>query len=119
MLDVTYHKDRIDTESTRTAPVAFTPKIRELLITAKAHDWSYEEEIRRCVPLEETLESLGKRFFYFDESLKLSEVIVGEKCATKVDEVRALVTKYKDVAVYRARSAWGYFKMVPDEKTVP
>jgi len=120
LLDVTYHRDRIDAGFTSAAPVVFTPKIKELLITAKARDWYYEEEIRRCVPLAQTFESMGIRFYHFDETLKLREVILGAKCTTKIDDVCALVrTKYKDVAVYKARPAFGYFKMVPHESTIP
>jgi hypothetical protein len=40
------------------------------------------------------------------DTLKLSEVILGEKCAKTIDEVSTLVrTKYENVAVYRARQA--------------
>jgi hypothetical protein len=53
--------------------------------------------------------------------LKLSEVILGERCKETVDDVRSSLVykKHPNVAVFQARSAFGFFKMVPDEKTIP
>ena len=95
---------------------------KKLLFTVKAQDWSYEEEVRYRVELHETIERKGRRFFKFDGTLKLSEVILGERCKkTTVEDVRSLLVreKYPNVAVFQARSAFGFFKMVPDEKTIP
>jgi hypothetical protein len=118
--EVTYHANRIDAGFSKSGPIVLTPEIIEQLMTAKADDWSYEQEIRRFLTLSETFETQGKRFFQFDDTLRLSEVILGEKCTKKLGDVRDFVgKKYKDVTVFGARSAFGYFKMVPDEKTVP
>ena len=119
--DVSYYSDRIDVGFGANAPVAFSEKMKKVLFTAKAQDWGYEEEIRRILRVEETFEAGGKRFFRFDDSLRFSEVILGENCTKKqLQDVRALVQqKYQTVIVYKARSAIGFFKMVPDERTVP
>lgn len=119
--DVTYHIDRIDAGFGANARIAVSEEMREVLFTAKAQDWRYEEEIRRCLRVEETFESGGNQFFRFDDSLRLSEVILGEKCTEQqLHDVRVLVQqKYKTVTVYKARSATGFFKMVPYERTIP
>ena len=118
--DVEYHKERIDSAPAFNAPNILTPRMKQRLTFTKANDWIYEEETRRFLTLEETFESGGYRFFRFGNTLKLSEVILGERCAIKIEDLRNEVrAKHKDVAVYRARSAWGYFKMVPEENTIP
>jgi hypothetical protein len=48
LLDVTYHTDRIDAGFTSTAPVVLTPKMRELLITAKAHFRVFPLHVHLC-----------------------------------------------------------------------
>jgi hypothetical protein len=101
-------------------PESLSDGTKELLFKVKAQDWNYEEEVRYPVKLRETIEREGKRFFQFDDTLKLSEVILGERCRKTVPEVRSsLVQKYPDVAVFKARAAFGFFKMVPDEDTIP
>ena len=121
LLEVNYYTERVES-GLEGRPLSLSPKMSERLLTNKAQDWFYEEEIRRCVKVNETFEETpaldprGNRFFKFDDTLRLSEVIIGEKCTVKLDEVRALVRdNYEDdVAVYKARSAYRSFKMVPD-----
>jgi len=94
--------------------------ILQTLRCTKARHWAYEEELRRVIKLNEAPETGSTRFFTFDDTLRLAEVIVGENCSLDYRNVRALVNKgYERVTVYKARSAWGYFSMVPDERTVP
>lgn len=120
LLDVTYCKDRID-GGFDGGPVVLSPEMKELLFTVKADVWKYEGEIRRRVPLHETQKMEdGKHVFPFDDTLKLSEIILGEKCTKTPEEIRALVSKkYGRVPVYQARSAWKSFNMVPCERTIP
>jgi hypothetical protein len=121
LLEVNYYTDRVESGVVGNGPFSLSPRMKKRLVINKAQDWFYEEEIRRCVKMNETFESERNRFFKFDDTLRLSEVIIGERCTEKLDEVRAMVREnYKDdVAVYTARSAWRSFKMVPDEDTVP
>lgn len=117
--EVIYDTERTDVGYPN-RPSGLSHGMKELLFIVKAHDWHYEEEIRRRVELSETTESGRKRYFNFDDTLKLSEVILGARCTQPVGEVRSLVhAKYKDVAVYKARPAVGFFKMVPDKFTIP
>lgn len=115
-----------DTERTAIGHSTFREPLsdgtKKLLFTVKAQDWSYEEEVRYPLELHETIEQEGRRFFKFDDTLKLSDVILGERCKkTTVEDMRSLLVreKYLDVAVFQARSAFGFFKMVPDEETIP
>jgi len=119
LLDVIYAKDRVD--GGFKGQVVLSPKMKELLITVKAKVWEYEGEIRRCVSVDETFEAKGRQFFRFDDTLKLSEVILGERCDVNLNDIRALVSKRHGprVAVYQARSAWASFNMVPRERTIP
>jgi Protein of unknown function (DUF2971) len=116
LLEVNYYTDRVES-GLEGRPFSPSAKMKERLVTNKAQDWFYEEEIRRCVNVNETFEDWdGKRFFKFDHTLSLSEVIIGEKCTVNLDKVRELVREnYEhDVEVYKARSAYRSFKMVPD-----
>ena len=94
---------------------------KKLLFKVKAQDWNYEEEVRYPVEFHGTIELEGKRFFQFDDTLQISEVILGERCKETVEHVRSSLVheKYRNVAVFQARSAIGFFKMVPDEETIP
>jgi hypothetical protein len=113
---VIYNTERTDVGYPN-RPSGLSPGMEELLYTVKAQDWSYEEELRRRVELSETIESGDKQYFQFDDTLKLSEVILGARCPETVDYVRSLVRKH--VAVFKARPAHGFFKMVPDEDYIP
>jgi hypothetical protein len=59
-------------------------------------------------------------FFNFDDTLKLTEIILGDSCKLKLQDVRSTVSRlYKNVAVYEARLAYGFFAVVPHEQTIP
>ena len=97
LLDVNYYTDRVESGLEGNGPFSLSPGMKERLVTNKAQDWFYEEEIRRCVKVNETFESESNRFFKFDDTLRLSEVIIGERCTEILDEVRALVREnYKE-----------------------
>jgi hypothetical protein len=113
-----------DTERTKIGYSEFPPTLsdgtKKYLLALKANDWSYEDEVRRPVELSDTIELGANRFFRFDETLKLSEVILGSQCEEPLPKVKSIVRQhYRNVAVYKARSAMGFFKMVPDEETIP
>jgi hypothetical protein len=117
---VIYNTERADV-AYKNRPKGLSAEMKEYLLTAKAQDWQYEEEIRRRVELSKTIESSESnkiRFFQFDDTLRLSEVILGAQCTKTVSDVRSLL-HHQDVAVFKARPAFGFFKMVPDEKTIP
>jgi hypothetical protein len=121
MDEVKYEHDRIAaTTDLKNLPITISEDLEKQLKFTKAHDWIYEQEIRRFVKLNETTESNGLHFFPFDDSLKLAEVIIGPHCTLQREPVREQVRRrYRDVAVYNARLAYGYFSIVPTESTIP
>jgi hypothetical protein len=118
---VDYRKDR----SSEKAPSAqANQKARDKfvneLITVKCDHWRYEEEIRAMVPIAQTTNEGSIRFFPFDKSLRLSEVILGLECSASAETIRALVQEqYSDVYVFGTRHAEKWFRIVPDEETAP
>jgi hypothetical protein len=119
--DVSYEPERVVVDL-KNSPFQPPNEILEKLKYTKSRHWSYEEEIRREIKLDdETIASDDKRFFKFDETLRLAEVILGCNCSLRVEDVRARVrdAKLSNVTVYKARPAWKFFAMVPKECTVP
>jgi hypothetical protein len=117
--EVVYNNQRTDI-AYKDRPRGLSTGIKKFLLTVKAQDWSYEEEVRRCVKLTETIEVDGKQYFQFDDTLKLSEIILGARYRETPDYVRSLLPETcRGVAVFQARPAHGFFKMVPDEPTIP
>ena len=112
---VVYDTERTDVGYPN-APPGLSLGMKDLLLTFKAYDWHYEEEIRRSVELSKTRKSGGNYYFdfYNDYALNLSEVILGARCSETVANVISVVhSKYNNVTVYKARPAIGFFKMVP------
>ncbi len=87
------------------------------LVRTKFIHWKYEEEIRIVIQLDDgTLED-GSYFLPFSNDLQLREVILGPLCSIPVDSVRALVASaYESIEVRKARLAFKWFKVVPDER---
>lgn len=92
--------------------------VREMLLTKYVH-WQYEEEIRMFVGLDPSTVERGLYFSEFSDDLKLKEVILGPLCDVPIERVRRLVTKtYDSVAVIKARLAFKWFAVVPDERSL-
>ncbi len=118
--EVKYTKDRLPIRFVDGDPAKGLeePFVRELLTTKYEH-WGYEEEIRVFVGLDPA-EIQGNSFFYpFSNKLQLAEVILGPLCELPISEVRGLVRgSYDRVRVYKARLAFKWFTVVPDERSV-
>lgn len=90
--------------------------VTDLLCTKYAH-WSYEEEVRMFVGLDEGTIEHGLYFLEFSPDLVLREVIVGPLCETPLDVVRALVEKVSPTAkLIKARLAFKSFRVVKDQR---
>lgn len=119
--EVAYNTERTDM-GYKGGPINVSSGMHDYLFRVKAQDWQYEEEIRRTVELNRAIKPDENQYFPFDDTLQLSEVILGARCTKTLDYVTSVVrnnNKYKNVAVYKARPAYGFFKMVPDEPTIP
>jgi len=101
-------------------PYALSPKEQDLLRLTKCHEWKYEQEWRRVVPLSRAINEGGIFLYPFGDDVRLAEVIVGPNCGHPLDKVRSQVRRYHPAAMtFCARLAWQHFKVVPREKTVP
>jgi hypothetical protein len=101
-------------------PNKLPPLLQDLLMRTKAKGWEYEQEVRRFVKLKD-MKQVGDLYFYpFSTALKLREVIIGDRCALKLPEVRAHVASHQPDAIsYNARLAFKSFAIVPIESTIP
>lgn len=101
-------------------PATIDKKLQKLLLCTKFRHWHYEEELRVFVPLEEAMEEGRLHFCPFDKDLQLAEVILGPQCSLSLDAVRHLTEAiYPKVVTFGARLAFKFFKVVPQERTVP
>jgi hypothetical protein len=93
--------------------------IVELLLYTKFESWKYERKWRIRLKLSD-LESEGDlRFYSLDGRVKLTEVIIGVECDIATEAVRSLVSNHHpDTNTVRGRLGLGFFKIVPDEKTI-
>jgi len=88
--------------------------VRTVLFTKFKH-WEYENEIRVWGSLQN--EENGLNFVAFGESLRLTEVIIGQKCSlSKAEIVMALGSLAGEVKIKKARAAYNKFEMVEDEQ---
>jgi hypothetical protein len=118
--EVKYEAERIQAELTDSDPTQLHPQLQRQLLCTKFRNWEYEEEWRRFVPLEDTLAEGALHFFPFSDSLQLAEVILGRNCDLSWDCVKNFTSAlYPDVSVIRGRLADKWFKIVPDESTLP
>lgn len=84
------------------------------LLTLKYEDWSYEQELRVIVPIEQMDAETKLYFCDFSESLVLTDVILGHRCNLQPSEFKQYLSDYNsDVRVFKSRIAFGDFKVVP------
>lgn len=101
-------------------PMKLSHDFQQLLLNTKYRHWDYEREHRRFVSLEDARAEGRLHFVPFSPELELAEVILGPECVLKLDQVRELVrSRYQAVAVFKARLAFKFFHIVPQENTVP
>lgn len=117
---VLYEDQRIGAELEDSEPTRLDNDLQELLLCTKFHHWRYEEEVRRFVSLEQAVQEGNLYVYPFNQSLQLTEVILGPQCNLSLDEVRNLAKAvHTGVAVFKSRLAHKWFSVVPEESTVP
>lgn len=119
-LSVQYEDKRIpDKLGENGDPLKINEKTQKRLVRTKFRHWEYEEEHRVLVPLKKAVNEGMLHFCRFDSTLKLAEVILGPQCSLSLDSVREFTqTHHPHAVVFRARLAFKFFKVVPDERTV-
>lgn len=90
-----------------------TPNDIKRLTRTKAEGWTYEQEYRAFVALEDGFEVNGGTHYFtpFSENMKLREVIVGSRYQGTRTEMVAAVSD-PSVDVYMARGSFEEFKVV-------
>ena len=84
--------------------------IKELSLTKFEH-WSYEDEYRLHINLEN--EDSGLYFKHFSNEIDLKEVILGVKCTVPISSMRKFFEeKNEEVKVIKSRIAYKDFKIV-------
>jgi hypothetical protein len=97
-------------ELSETEGMAFMRKA----IFTKFDNWQYEHEVRFWAPLQN--EEGGVYFMNFGSGLRLSEVIIGQKCLLTREEIsEALGPIADEVKILKARAAYDKFGMLEDE----
>jgi hypothetical protein len=97
-------------------PGALDPGLKKKLLCTKFRHWNYEGEYRVVVQLKEASVEGRNHFLPFGDDLVLAEVILGAHCDLPLPDVRAFVKQCcPDAIAYKARLAFKFFEIVPDE----
>ena len=94
--------------------------IKEMIFTKYSH-WSYENEYRFCLELNEEIDGLyhsnGLIFCEFSDNLKLKEVIVGSHShVTRAIVEKSLGDLASSLQIFKVREDYREYAMVRDEK---
>jgi hypothetical protein len=119
---VKYEDQRLRDELEKDPSLKAIPeKLQAQLLRTKFGGWKYENEYRRFVPLAEAIPEGRLHFMPFGLDLQLAEVILGPQCEYALETVRRLVdARYTTgVTTFVARLAFKWFKIVPNELTIP
>ena len=87
------------------------------MLTTKFSHWKYENEVRIFVDSNKIQIDYGIYFQKFDESVRLTDIIVGcRSLLTRADLDNFLGDKFPDVEVRKARLAFKSFRVVKQNK---
>lgn len=101
-------------------PFELSDTHKQLLLRTKFSHWEYETEYRIFVPLSKATREGSFFFRPFGPDLTLKEIILGPQCALHPEDVRKqFKTLSQSTMTIKARLAFKFFKVVPDERTVP
>jgi hypothetical protein len=101
-------------------PLNLDISLQRLLLCTKFRHWEYESEQRVFVPLTDAMADGALYFVPFGTEIQLREVILGPLCKRPLDEVQTkTLALYPGISVIKGRLASKFFKVVPDEATVP
>ena len=118
--NIKYTRDRIPIQFVDGDPAkGLDPGFVQDLLYTKFEHWAYEDEVRAYLELDHSTVEDGSYFYPFDSAFALSEVILGPLCELPIERVRELVhSMYERVPVIKARLAFKWFQVVPDERSV-
>jgi len=117
LMDIIYTETRITlTRGDQLRREDLTPQVAERLLSMKFRDWSYEDEVRVFVRLEERDLVTGLYFRKFDERIRLAEAIAGHGCTVKRTEIKQAIGNDPKVDIIKARLAFKSFWVVKNER---
>lgn len=90
----------------------------DMLISTKFADWSYENECRLFVDLDNDDSEGGVHFVRFSKDLKFREVVLGPKSSFNIKDIRTLVRKVSgddEVEVRQSRIAFTKFEVLENK----
>jgi hypothetical protein len=94
-------------------------ELLQLLLYTKDRSWKYEREWRVLLKLADLALEGSFHFYNLDGPIRLAEVILGADCDLSPVTVRNLVSNlHPGAGTVRGRLGLGFFKIVPDEKTI-
>jgi hypothetical protein len=119
---VAYESDRVVAQFDKPSVTDFSldEKLVDVLLRTKYKHWEYESEVRVFVDLKKLAPESGSFFYACSKSLVLQEVILGPLCEIPIESVKALIAGlHPAAAVRKARLAFKWFQVVPDERFEP
>lgn len=117
LMDIIYTETRVNlTRGNTLRHEDLTPQVAERLLSTKFRDWSYEDEVRVFVRLEDRDPATGFYFRKFDERIQLAEAIAGHRCTVKMAEINHSIGNDPAVEVIKARLAFKSFWVVRNER---
>lgn len=110
---IKYQKSRIKIDEARIKN-GVTTQIR--LLTTKYKEWEYEDEARMFVHSEEIKFEGNLPFYYFNQNLKLTSVILGSLSELTSSAIKSRMPGGNKVALVRSRMAFKEFHIVRNKK---
>lgn len=90
------------------------PEVKAISLK-KFNRWEYESEWRRLVKLDEQDFVDGNYFMPFDESMKLSTVLFGERSTITDKQITGILKKNNEVKLAFTRAAYSKFDVILDQ----
>lgn len=111
---VNYEGDRIQ-ESIVSGFSASEQDLGRKLLTTKYKHWSYEEEVRMLINLDNTSLSSGMHFLPYCKALAIKEVIIGPRCDITKRHIQKICSD-KNIKITKARLAFGSFRVIRNQR---
>ncbi|MEI8385936.1 MAG: DUF2971 domain-containing protein [Nitrosomonadaceae bacterium] len=118
LTEVAYTDDKIKVEFGEHLPRhGLSAELLNRVLTTKATDWRYEQEVRALAELKTPDPSNGLYYTDFGEQIQLREIIIGHRCEWTIAHVIAMLGDVvTPVRICKARPAFGSFQMIEQQR---
>ena len=111
--EVSYQGERLKGEVESELPKKDHETFGHKLLLTKYEHWRYEDEVRMILELKNVVHENNMYFLPFSNALRLSEVIVGPRCALALENLRRIVSPLDvSVRLTKSRLAFDSYKVV-------